>query len=141
MKRIFSVFAAIYCALPLCACADVPEQVDSLWLEIPPAAEGEFGEPMRDDGTYLIGKVFPPAPDPYAEDVRQVSAGVTDSGLTFSIYEHHAEITGHTDDFKAEELVIPETLDGLPVTRIADTDKTHYSRKIKHKKNGREIPQ
>ena len=25
-----------------------------------------------------------------------------------------------------------------PVTRIADTDKTHYSRKIKHKKNGRD---
>lgn len=99
-----------------------------LWLGIEPAQEDEFGKATYEDGLYLSQEVLEPQPDPYADDRKKDRDGTTDEGIRYTLYQEHAEITGHTDDFDAEELVIPETIGGLPVTKIvsvavSDTNK------------------
>ena len=99
-----------------------------LGLGIEPAQEDEFGKATYEDGLYLSQEVLEPKPDPYADDRKKERDGTTDEGIRYTLYQEHAEITGHTDDFDAEELVIPETISGLPVTKIvsvpvSDTNK------------------
>lgn len=89
-----------------------------LWVGIEPAEEDEFGKATYEDGLYLSQTVSEPLPDPFAKDKKRVKDGTTDEGIRYTLYEQHAEITGHTEKFAAEELVIPETISGLPVTRI-----------------------
>ena len=89
-----------------------------LWLNIEPAQEDEFGKATYEDGLYLSQTVKEPAPDPFADDTKLVREGTTDEGIRYALYQEHAEITGHTEQFEADELVIPETISGLPVTRI-----------------------
>ncbi len=98
-----------------------------LWLGIEPAKEDEFGKVTYADGIYLSQIVQEPVPDAYADDTKADRSGVTDDGLRYTLYQRHAEITGHEDSFALEELEIPAELDGLPVTRIADVTLTEGS--------------
>lgn len=90
----------------------------SIWLGIEPARENEFGKETYEDGLYLSQTVKEPQPDPFAKDKKRVREGTTDEGIRYVLYQEHAEIVGHTSKFNAEELVIPETISGKPVTRI-----------------------
>ncbi|HBI86196.1 MAG TPA: hypothetical protein DDX71_07960 [Ruminococcus sp.] len=101
---------------------------EQIWTEIAPAAEAEFGEPLRDDGTYLSETIHEPEPDPYADDTEFLSKGITPEGVEYYLYNKHAEITGHTADFQAETLEIPAELEGKPVTRIAGAETTEENR-------------
>lgn len=110
-------------ALLLTSCAESGSgSSEGLWLGIEPAEDAEFGQPMREDGTYLTQEVYEVPADPYAGDTTAVSDGTTPDGLTYTVYEKHAEITGHAVDFSAQSLEIPATLDGKPVTRIASVE-------------------
>ena len=107
----------------LCGCAAGTSGEDSgsgLWLGIEPAKEDEFGKVTYADGIYLSQTVQEPVPDPYADDTEEKDTGVTDDGLRYTLYQRHAEITGHSDSFELEELDIPAEIGGLPVTRITD---------------------
>ena len=105
-------------ALLLTACA-ASEDSEGIWVGIEPVQDAEFGRPMLEDGTYLTQTVYEVPEDPYADDTEAVSDGITSDGITYTVYERHTEITGHTDDFTAETLEIPAELGGKPVTRIA----------------------
>ena len=94
------------------------ESSNVLWVGIEPAEEDEFGKETYEDGLTLSQNVKEPLPDPYAKDKKAVRSGTTDEGICYTLYAEHAEITGHSGKFAAEELVIPETISGLPVTRI-----------------------
>ncbi|HAG14795.1 MAG TPA: hypothetical protein DCG49_13195 [Ruminococcus sp.] len=96
------------------------ESSGGIWEGIEPVAEGEFGEPKYADGVYMTQTVKEPAKNPYAEDTKQVKTGETADGIRYALYEKHAEITGHSDDFSAEILELPAELEGLPVTAVAD---------------------
>lgn len=93
-----------------------------LWLGIEPAEEDEFGKATYEDGLYLSQTVKEPQPDPFPKDTKLVRSGTTDEGICYALYQEHAEITGHASNFQAEELVIPETISGLPVTRIVSVE-------------------
>ena len=112
---------AVLCAV-LTGCAETggAESSDGLWNVIEPAAEGEFGEPKYKDGIYMTQTVREPEPDPFEKDTKEVKTGETDSGIRYALYEKHAEIIGHTDDFNEEILEIPAELEGKPVSAIAD---------------------
>ena len=45
-------------------------------------------------------------------------AGELDNGLLYEVYDDHVEITGYTGE--PTEIVIPETIEGLPVTVIGE---------------------
>lgn len=60
-----------------------------------------------------------PKPDPYKDDTKH-SKDTEKDGVRYALYQKHAEIIGHTDDFSAEEFVIPNEIEGLPVTKIAN---------------------
>ena len=113
--------AALAAAACLCACSLLTgcSGSDKVWEDIEPAAEGEFGEPKYEDGMYLTQEVRDPAPDPYADDTEKQSEGITDDGICYAVYERHAEITGHTEDFDAADLTVPKEIEGKPVSRIA----------------------
>lgn len=107
----------------LCGCASGTSGEDSgsgLWLGIEPAKEDEFGKVTYADGIYLSQNVQEPVPDPYADDTEEKETGETGDGLRYTLYQRHAEITGHSDSFELEELDIPAEIGGLPVTRITD---------------------
>ena len=109
----------------LTGCTDGSSQGDSaadgLWLGIEPAQEDEFGKVTYEDGLYLSQTVKEPLPDLYADDTKQKKT-VTEEGVRYALYEQHAEIIGHEKSFSAEELTIPETVEGLPVTKITDVE-------------------
>ena len=113
---------AALCIL-LCGCGSaVPaaesSAADGLWLGIEPAAEDEFGKATYSDGLFLSQTVKEPVPDPYADDKKKKRTGTTDDGIKYALYQEHAEITGHTSKFSAEEFEIPAEIEGLPVTKI-----------------------
>ena len=118
--------SAAFAAACLCACCWLTGCGDSehVWVGIEPAAQGEFGEPKYEDGMYLTQEVREPAADPYADDTKKLSDGVTDDGIKYALYERHAEITGHTADFSADLLTVPKELEGKPVSRIASVSGT-----------------
>lgn len=121
LKQIAALLMTASCILASgCAESTAAEESSGsgLWLGIEPAREDEFGKATYEDGLYLSQKVLEPQPDPYKKDKTLVREGKTDEGIRYALYEEHAEITGHTADFNAEELVIPETISGLPVTKI-----------------------
>ena len=99
--------SAAFAAACLCACCWLTGCGDSehVWVGIEPAAQGEFGEPKYEDGMYLTQEVREPAADPYADDTKKLSDGVTDDGIKYALYERHAEITGHTADFSAKSVL------------------------------------
>ena len=68
-----------------------------------------------------------PVPDPYADDTTLKKNGETAGGIRYALYQKHAEITGHTNKFDAEEIEIPDTLDGLPVTKITSVENAEDS--------------
>ena len=106
----------------LCGCAAGTSGEDSgsgLWLGIEPAKEDEFGKVTYADGIYLSQNVQEPVPDPYADDTEEKETGETGDGLRYTLYQRHAEITGHADSFELEELDIPAEIGGLPVTRAS----------------------
>lgn len=117
---------AAACSL-LCGCTDDSSGAENstgegLWLGIEPAVEDEFGKATYADGLYLSQTVKEPVPDPYADDTKLRRTGTTEDGIRFALYQEHAEIIGHTDSFSAEELVIPETISDLPVTKIVSVE-------------------
>lgn len=125
IKRLTAVCAgctALCMLLSGCAGGNLlPESSgEGIWHGIESAEEGEFGKPQYEDGIYLTQTAKEPVPDPYADDTKFVKNGTTDDGIRYALYERHAEIIGHTEDFSAEKLVIPEQLENLPVTKIAD---------------------
>lgn len=132
IKRLTAVCAgctAVCMLLSGCAgsIAGTESSGDGIWHGIESAEEGEFGKPQYADGIYLTQSVQEPVPDPYADDTKFVKNGTTDDGIRYALYERHAEIIGHTEDFAVEELIIPETLENLPVTRIADVQVSEES--------------
>ena len=116
MRRLALTAAVCFCA---CSLLTGCSGTDKVWVNIGPAAEGEFGEPKYEDGLYLTQEVRDPAPDPYADDTELCAEGVTDDGICYKVYEQHAEITGHTEAFNSSELNVPKELEGKPVSRIA----------------------
>lgn len=116
-----SVILAAACLL-LTGCTGITGNDESsaagLWLGIEPATEDEFGKATYSDGLYLSQEVIEPQPDPFPKDTTLDREGTTDEGIRYALYQEHAEIIGHTPDFNEEELVIPETISGLPVTKI-----------------------
>jgi hypothetical protein len=114
--------AALLTAVWLCGCGLLTGcgSGKSFWVGIEPAANGSFGEPKYEDGTYLTQEVREPAPDPYADDTNKCSEGTTADGICYAVYDRHVEITGHTAEFSAEILTLPAELEGKPVSRIAD---------------------
>ena len=115
-KTLCTAIAALLC-IAMTGCAE--ESGEGLWVSIEPTDSAEFGEPRYQDGTYLTQDVREPAADPYADDTQKISDGQTEDGILYAVYERHAEITGHTDDFDAEFLTVPSELGGKPVSRIA----------------------
>ena len=128
---------AVLCTV-LTGCTDSgsAENSEGIWCSIEPAAEDEFGEPKDADGVYLTQTVKEPEPDPFADDTKQVSTGETESGIRYALFEKHAEITGHTDDFSEEILEIPAELEGKPVSAIADVQQDGESSIFNIDKNG-----
>ncbi len=118
-----ALLAALSGCMLLCGCgsdgAGLNSTAEGLWLGIEPAKEDEFGKAVYEDGLYLSQEVKEPVPDPYEKDTKQKSEGKTDDGLRYALYQEHAEIIGHVPKFDAESIIIPETIEGLPVTRIA----------------------
>lgn len=123
-----AVLACLACCPALCGCANensgAEDSGSGLWLGIEPAKEDEFGKVTYADGVYLSQNVQQPVPDEYADDRKAGESGVTDDGLRYTLYQRHAEITGHEDSFDLEELEIPAEIEGLPVTRIADVEQS-----------------
>ena len=122
---------AVFCPL-LCGCtngnaAAENSGAEGLWLGIEPAAEDEFGKATYSDGLYLSQTVREPVPDPYADDKKKQGTGTTDDGIKSTLYQEHAEITGHTNKFSAEELEVPAEIEGLPVTKIVSVSVAEYS--------------
>ena len=89
-----------------------------LWEDIPPADAADTDGARYDDGTYLTQTVYEPEEDPYKDDTKQIDEGTTKDGINYVLFAHHAEITGHTEDFDAEELTVPAEIAGKPVSRI-----------------------
>ncbi len=121
---------AILCAacVLLCGCAaqKSPESSGGLFAAIEPAQESA-DQAKYEDGTYVSQTVHEVVPDPYADDTQLKKSGETAGGIRYALYQKHAEITGHTDAFDAEEIEIPDTLDGLPVTKIASVENAEDS--------------
>ena len=120
LKQLSALLLSGLCLLGS-GCAESDGSAESsavLWVGIEPVQEDEFGKATYADGLYLSQTVKEPLPDPYQKDKKLVSEGTTDEGIRYALYQEHAEITGHSAKFNAEELVIPETISGLPVTRI-----------------------
>ena len=121
LRQLSAILTAAACLLGTgCGAANAADEssASGLWLGIEPAEEDEFGKATYEDGLYLSQTVKEPQPDLFADDKKLVREGTTDDGICYALYEEHAEITGHTAQFEADELIIPETISGLPVTRI-----------------------
>ena len=104
-----------------CALQQKPESSGGLFASIEPAQESA-DQAKYEDGTYVSQTVHDPVPDPYADDTNLKKNGETALGVRYALYQKHAEITGHSSKFEAEELEIPDTLEGLPVTKIASVE-------------------
>ena len=125
MKQFFAALTA--CALLTgCANQNRAETSGGLFVGIEPAQESAE-QAKYEDGTYVSQTVHDPVPDPYADDTEQKKTGETSDGIRWALYQKHAEILGHTDQFAAEEIEIPETIEGLPVTKIASVENAEES--------------
>lgn len=118
--RLNRLLAALSACVLLCGCADQTQSNPSggLFVGIEPAQESTE-QAKYEDGTYVSQEVHDPVPDPYADDTKLEKASETDQGIRYALYQKHAEIIGHSSDFSAEEIEIPEKIEGLPVTKIA----------------------
>ena len=127
MRMKLTAILTASCVL-LCGCAaqKSPESSGGLFAAIEPAQES-VEQAKYEDGTYVSQTVHEPVPDPYADDTTLKKTGETAGGIRYALYQKHAEITGHTNQFDAEEIEIPDTLDGLPVTKIASVENAEDS--------------
>ena len=125
VSRILAVLTA--CSL-LCGCANrgAAESSGGLFVGIEPAQDSAE-QAKYGDGTYVSQTVHEPVPDPYKSDTALKKEGTTPEGIRYALYQKHAEITGHTAKFDAEELVIPGTIGELPVTKIASVPEPEES--------------
>ena len=127
MRMKLTAVLTVSCIL-LCGCAAQkgPESSGGLFAAIEPAQES-VEQAKYEDGTYVSQTVHEPVPDPYADDTTLKKNGETAGGIRYALYQKHAEITGHTNKFDAEEIEIPDTLDGLPVTKITSVENAEDS--------------
>lgn len=118
--RVTKILALLTASVLLCGCTGrgTAESSGGLFVGIEPAQESAE-QAKYGDGTYVSQTVHDPVPDPYKSDSTLKKEGTTPEGIKYALYQKHAEITGHTAKFDAEELEIPEKLEGLPVTKIA----------------------
>ena len=118
LKRLCAglILGSMLCTV-LSGCAQNQGNAEGLWVGISANSESEDSAKFE-DGTYLSQTVHEPKPDPYKDDTKH-SKDTEKDGVRYALYQKHAEIIGHTDDFSAEEFVIPNEIEGLPVTKIA----------------------
>ncbi|MCQ2417557.1 MAG: leucine-rich repeat domain-containing protein [Oscillospiraceae bacterium] len=119
-RGICALTAAFLCCGSLAACGQKQETETGLWENIEPLTEDEINTPKTDDGVYLSYTRKEPAENPYAGDTKVVKEKEEKDGILFCVYEKHAEIIGHTDDFAETVYELPAELDGKPVTAVAD---------------------
>ena len=126
--RVIRICALLTACSLLWGCSGMrsAESSGGLFVGIEPAQESAE-QAKYEDGTYVSQTVHDPVPDPYADDTALKKEGTTAAGVRYALYQKHAEITGHTGKFEVEELEIPETIEGLPVTKIASVPEPEES--------------